>query len=40
MDLKKHCKVVFGSYLEAHDDPEDINNMTPSTHEFIDIEPP
>ena len=39
MDFKKHFRVVFGSYVEAHDDPNITNSMAPSTHEFIALRP-
>ena len=35
MGFKKHCRVVLGSYVEDHDDPNITKNMAPRTHEFI-----
>ena len=39
MDYKKHCKALFGSYVEAHDDHEITNDMTLRTHEAIALGP-
>ena len=38
-DFNRHCKVLFGSYLEAHDDPMVAKNMTPRTHSCISLGP-
>ena len=38
MDFKKHCKVVFGSYVKSHDDPKLTNNIKPRTNECIYLE--
>jgi hypothetical protein len=27
LDFKKHCKALFGSYCEAHDEPDRINTI-------------
>ena len=32
-DHKKHCRVLPGTYCEAHDKPVPSNTMTPCTHE-------
>ena len=32
LDFKKHCKIVSGSYVEAHDEPNITNNMNPRNH--------
>ena len=40
MDIKKHCTVVFGSYMEAHDDMTIENNMNTSTYEGMDDNEP
>ena len=37
--MKKNHRVVFGSYVEAHDDPNITNNMAPRTHKCIAIRP-
>ena len=37
MDFKKHFKVVFGYYMEAHDNPTVIKNMNSMKHEYIDL---
>jgi hypothetical protein len=29
LDFKKHCKITFGSYVEAHNDPTITNTMRP-----------
>ena len=39
LDFKKHCKVVFGSYVEEHKNLVVTNNTTPITYEFISLEP-
>ena len=35
LDFKKHFRVVYGLYVEDHDDPNRTNNMSPRTHECI-----
>ena len=37
MDIKNYCRVVFGLYVEAHDEPNITNNKAPRTHEFISL---
>ena len=37
MEFKKHCKAVFGSYVEAHENLTVTNNMNPMIHEFITL---
>ena len=39
IDFKNHCIVVCGWYVEAHNDPNIINNMNPRTHEWITLGP-
>jgi hypothetical protein len=34
-DHKKHCRVLPGTYCEAHDKPVPSNTMTPCTHKCI-----
>lgn len=31
-DYTKHCRVLFGSYCEVHDEPDPSNLMQPRTH--------
>ena len=37
MDFKTHCKHVFGTYVEAHDDSTVINNMALRTYICISL---
>jgi hypothetical protein len=39
LDWKKHCKIPFGTYVEAHDEPDVTNSMIPRTHECIALGP-
>ena len=39
MYFKKHCKVVFGSYVESHNDTTITNNINPRSYEFISLGP-
>ena len=39
LDFKKHFRVVYGLYVEDHDDPNRTNNMSPRTHECISLVP-
>jgi hypothetical protein len=39
LDYKKHCRIIFGSYVEAHDKPDATNSMIPRTHECIALGP-
>ena len=39
IDVKKHCRVLFGSYVEAHYEPNITNNMYPRTHKCIELRP-
>ena len=38
-EFKTHCKVVFGSYVEAHEYPNITNNMIPRNHKCITLGP-
>ena len=33
LDFKKHCRGLFGAYVEARDEPEPSNSQIPRTHE-------
>ena len=35
LSWKRHCKVLFGTYCDVHDEPDPSNDMTPRTHEGI-----
>jgi hypothetical protein len=35
LDYKQHCRVLPGTYCEAHDEPFPSNTMIPHTHERI-----
>ena len=35
MDFKKHCRAIWGSYIEAHDDPDQTNTMDSRTSPCI-----
>ena len=37
LDWNKHCRVLFGSYYEVHDEPDPTNTMKPRTHEAIAV---
>ena len=39
MEFKKHYKVLFGSYVVAHENPTVKNSMDPRTHKWIVILP-
>ena len=39
LDFKKHCKVLFGSYVEAHDDLKVTKNINPRKQIFISLVP-
>jgi hypothetical protein len=39
LNYKKHCRIIFGSYVEAHDEPDATNTMIPRTHECIALGP-
>ena len=39
LDYDKHCQVNFGSYVEAHNDPDITYDMMPRTHESIALGP-
>jgi hypothetical protein len=39
MDYAKHCRVLPGTYCEAHDEPSPLNTMTPWTHKAIAMGP-
>ena len=39
MGFKKHRKVVFGSYVEAHEEPNITKKKNPRTHECITLGP-
>ena len=38
-DYAKHCRVLFGSYCEVHDEPSPSNSMKPRTHPAIALGP-
>ncbi len=38
LDYKKHCRVLTGTYCEAHDEPVPSNSMKPWIHEMIALE--
>jgi hypothetical protein len=38
-DYKKHCRVLPGTYCEAHNEPVPLNSMEPQTHEMITLGP-
>ena len=38
-DFKKHCRVLFGSYCEVHDEPDPTNSTEPRTSEGIALGP-
>ena len=38
-DFKKHCRVLFGSYCEVHDEPDPTNSMESRTSEGIALGP-
>ena len=35
LDVKKHCRVMFGEYCEVHDEPDPSNTQEPRTHEAL-----
>ena len=35
LNLKKHCRLVFGPYVELHGEPTDTKNMNPKPHECV-----
>ena len=37
--MKKHCRVLPGSYCEVHDEPNPFNTTVILTHEGIDLGP-
>ena len=39
MDYTKHCKSIFGAYIESSEDAVATNNMKPWTHECISLGP-
>ena len=39
LSWKRHCKVLFGSYCEVHDEPDPSNHVKLRTHEMIDVGP-
>ena len=39
MEFKKHCKVVFGLYAEAHDDAKEKTKGKPRNDECIALVP-
>ena len=39
LNWKKHCKALFGSYVEAHEDPEVTNDMTGRTFTSLFLGP-
>ena len=39
LDFKNHYRVVFGSYVEAHDNPSITNNINTITHKCIELGP-
>ena len=39
LSWKRHCKITFGTYCEVHDEPDPRNDMTPRTHEGINVGP-
>ena len=39
LEFKKQQKVVLGSYMEAHDNPNIINKIPPNTDDYITIGP-
>ena len=39
MDVKKHCRVLPGSYCEVHDEPNPTNTTVSRTHEGIALGP-
>ena len=38
-DYTKHCRVLFGSYCEVHDEPSPSNSVKPRTHPAIALGP-
>jgi len=39
LSAKIHCKTLFGTYCEVHDEPQPSNSMQPRTHETICMGP-
>ncbi len=39
LDYTKHCRVLLGTYCEAHDEPVISNTMIPCTHKTIALGP-
>jgi hypothetical protein len=39
LDYKKHCRVLPGTYCEAHNEPVPSNSTEPQTHETIALGP-
>ena len=39
LDFKKHCKVLFGAYIEAHEDDNPTNTMADQTQTGICLGP-
>ena len=35
LDYSKNCKYTFGTYVQAHDEPEPKNNLSPRTLDCI-----
>ena len=39
LDVKKHCRVLFGEYCEAHDEPDPSNGQDAHTHSCLALGP-